>query len=259
METPTMNSEEYFNILKSHKQTMTEAGLEEFYLNCLMMLEKLKVTNQIEAMQKVIFLIETVEKEKQALNCNINQYILKEHIDKYIEEIADDDVSIIELSRYERIVPDEIIHKVEQCKDIFDNFYVLFTDYSSEHKRKIENERKNTDPILFGTFEDDKNVNDRMYFIGDWVDEYCDLTLSKFLTEYQQKTTMSEIDILHTVNQAPQTIQELKEKINRLTFDSNIGKYVDLTQPSPPNAKKNNKETKHKSIWTIIKDIFNIK
>lgn len=240
----TISSEEYFEKLKSHKEEMTKQGLEEFYLNCLYMLHKYEITNQIDAMKKVIFLLEVAGKEKQLLDLKINHYIYKEHIDEYIKAIADDDVSIIELSRYERIIPDEVTEKIENCKEIFDNFYVLFTDYSSTHQRKIERERKNQDPILFGTFENDENIAERFYFIADWIDEYCDLTLDKFLNDFKQKKSVGRSEILKDIYTS-EKLSDMKEKLSNLHFDVERGKFVER-----------NSKPKQKSVWQRIKEWF---
>jgi hypothetical protein len=49
---------------------------------------------------------------------------------------------------------------------------------------------KAKDPILFGVLKGTRNL----YFIGDWIDEYCDLTLDKFLStlEMEEARKLSE-------------------------------------------------------------------
>jgi hypothetical protein len=42
---------------------------------------------------------------------------------------------------------------------------------------------KAKDPILFGVLKGTRNL----YFIGDWIDEYCDLTLDKFLSTLEME------------------------------------------------------------------------
>lgn len=39
------------------------------------------------------------------------------------------------------------------------------------------------DPILFGVIRN----SDKLYYIADWVDEYCDLTLEKMFETLQDK------------------------------------------------------------------------
>jgi hypothetical protein len=76
---------DYFQKLKSSKEIMTEAKLENFYNNCLSMLEKFQITGQLDGMKKVIFLAETVTREKKILDAGITQYVYKNAIDEYIE------------------------------------------------------------------------------------------------------------------------------------------------------------------------------
>jgi hypothetical protein len=49
---------------------------------------------------------------------------------------------------------------------------------------------KAKDPILFGVVKGTRNL----YYIGDWIDEYCDLTLDKFLSvlEMEEARKLSE-------------------------------------------------------------------
>ena len=206
-----LSSEQYFNILKNKKQVMTQMKLDEFYDNCLAMLERFRITGQIDGMKKIAFLAEYTVKEKQLLDIGITEYVHKYDIDDYIDNISDDDVSIIELSKYERIIPDDIIGKIVTCKDIFDEMYVLFTDYTSQHKRKIESERKNNDPILFGVFKSKRTFHDRFYIIGDWEDEYCHLTMEKFLADFHAKGKKVALKDIYT----PEKLEELKKMLNK--------------------------------------------
>jgi len=208
---------DYFQKLKSSKEEMTEAKLENFYNNCLSILEKFQTTGQIDAMKKVIFLAETVTREKQILSAGITQYVYKNAIDEYIESIADDDVSIIELEKYERVIPDDIIEKVAICKDLFDEMYVLFTDYTYDHQKKIETERINKDPILFGALKNGNIFHDRFYVIGDWEDEYCHLTMEKFLSDFKAKGKNANLKDIYT----PEKLEDLKNLINKTKIKGN--------------------------------------
>ncbi|MEN7436416.1 hypothetical protein AAGV27_14815 [Bacillus velezensis] len=95
-----------------------------------------------------------------------------------------------------------------------DRFYVVFTDYTGKVERQIEKERRDKDPILFGTFQDESSgtLIERFYFIGDWEDEYCDLTLDKMISEVQE---VKESNIAMTIN-TPQDIEQLKKQLNSM-------------------------------------------
>lgn len=206
---------EYFEIVKERKQTVTDEDLSRIYDNCLAMLNKYKITGQTSGMRKLLFHLESIEAEREIVKMGITTFIYKDDIEEYIDNIAKDVVKIIELEKYEREIPDEIVAIIAQVKDKFDQLYVLFTDYTGKVERQVEKERRAKDPILFGTFQNEKTrtVIDRFYFLGDWEDEYCDLTLDKMVNEVQ---VSKERNIVRTIK-TPQDIEELKKQLDQLT------------------------------------------
>ena len=143
-------------------------------------------------------------------------------------------MKIIDLESYEREIPDEIVEIIQKVKDKFDQLYVVFTDYTGEHERKVEKERREKDPILFGAFKDKGNsvIIDRFYYLGDWIDEYCDLTLDKMVNECEK---VGKRNIVHSIS-TPEDIEEFKQQlgkyysINTLTISGNIK----MTEESKP-------------------------
>ena len=176
---------EYFDIVKSRKQTITDEKLLEIYDNCLDLLNKYKITGQKAGIKKLLFHLECIEAEREIVKMGITTFIYRDDIEEYIDNIAKNTVKIIELENYEREIPDEIVNVIEQVKEKFDKLYVLFTDYTGKVERQVEKARRQKDPILFGTFQSAKTraVIDRFYFLGDWEDEYCDLTLDKMVNQ----------------------------------------------------------------------------
>jgi len=209
-----LNPSEYFEIVKARKQTITDEDLSKIYDNCLELLNKYKITGQTAGMRKLLFHLESVESEREIVKMGITTFIYRDDIEEYIDNIAKDTVKIIELEKYEREIPDEIVAIIEQVKDKFDQLYVLFTDYTGKVERQVEKERRQKDPILFGTFQNEKTktVIDRFYFLGDWEDEYCDLTLDKMVNEVE---TSKKRNIVRTIN-TPKDIEELKEQLDKL-------------------------------------------
>ena len=94
-------------------------------------------------------------------------------------------LSLDYIQNYGRVIPTDVIKKkIEADKlHVFDNYVVLHYDpdgksyVATEKERKKEVEKKK-DPILFGVIMG----SDKLYYIADWIDEYCDLTFDK-LTE----------------------------------------------------------------------------
>ncbi len=221
-----LNPSEYFEIVKARKQTVTDEDLSRIYDNCLDLLNKYKITGQTAGMRKLLFHLESIEAEREIVKMGITTFIYRDDIEEYIDNIAKDTVKIIELENYEREIPDEIVAIIEQVKDKFDQLYVLFTDYTGKVERQVEKERRQKDPILFGTFQNEKTrtVIDRFYFLGDWEDEYCDLTLDKMVNEVEASKNRN---IVRTVN-TPEDIEELKKQLEQLVPTNDVFRINDI-------------------------------
>ena len=92
--------------------------------------------------------------------------------------------------------------------------YVVFTDYTGEMERKVETHNRLKDPILFGSFfdVDSEVIVERFYFLGDWVDDFCDLTLDKMVAEVYDRTG---VDIEKKIK-TPEDIEELRAQLENL-------------------------------------------
>jgi hypothetical protein len=240
--TPT----DYFNGVKDKKQTITDEELVKIYDNALVLLDKYNKTGQISGMKKLIFQLETTEKELAIVRMGINTFVYRDDIEEYIEDISDKAVKIIEMKYYEREIPDEIVEAVEKTKNLFDEFYIVFTDYTGEDTKRIEQERRDKDPILFGAFKDSDSKRmfvDRFYYIGDWEDDYCDLTLEKMVNEMKDKKDKSIIRTIKT----PKDIEELKQQLRQLE-SSDKSSNTFIVKPDPPV-----KENIFKKVITFFK------
>ncbi|WNM50544.1 transposase [Staphylococcus phage Alsa_1] len=56
-----------------------------------------------------------------------------------------------------------------------------------------------------------------MYVIGDWVDEYCDLTMDKLISEFAKKDKQVEYKI-----KEPLSLNELKREIYETDKDKQV-------------------------------------
>lgn len=234
--TPT----EYFNLLKEKKVKITDEELQGIYDNCLQLLNKYNITGQTKAMKKLIFHLETIEKERGIVKSGIDTFVYRDDIEEYIDNISKNTVKIIDLENYEREIPDDIVLAYEKVKDKFDKAYVVFTDYTGKVERQVTKERREKDPILFATFQDksSQTVIDRFYYIGDWEDKYCDLTLDKMVNEIKTETNR---DIAFNIK-TPKDINELKEQLNKLE--------------SASNGFRMNNTVENKSLFQNIKTFF---
>ena len=87
-------------------------------------------------------------------------------------------VSLIYLNNFTRLLPPDVIKRLEEMNklEVFDNYAVLTYDPNGTKKGETEAEReKRKDPILFGLIAG----SHKLYYICDWIDEKCDLTLQQ--------------------------------------------------------------------------------
>ena len=213
-----MSPAEYFESLKGKKETMTDEKLAQVYDNAMILMKRYKITGQKLAMKKLAFYIDKLEKERELVKLGFCDYIYKDAIEDYIDNIADGVVKIVELENYERDLPDSVIDIVEKVNGIFTNLYVIFTDYTGRVERKVKAHRREKDPILVGGFmnRDSMGLSDRLYLLADWIDPYCDLTLEKMITEIKMKKGKAPIHQF----EIPETLEEMKKDLGSIRSEN---------------------------------------
>ena len=261
---PTLTPSEYFDKLKDAKQTITIEKLKQSYDVILKLADKYQRTGQDRSLGKLKFLAETLNQEEKLIPLGVTTFVYRDAIEDYIDNVANDVVKIIELSDYMREIPDEIVEVIDKTKDIFTDFYVVFSDYTGKEERRVEQQRRDKDPILFGCFRKINCVADRFYFLGDWVDEYCDLTLDKLVDKYREKHDGNVPT--HAIDM-PQSSEELLELLksyepskkkddSRFILKSTNSESVFDTLINNTN---NPKTPKKKSFFKKVRSIFNSK
>ena len=93
-------AKEYFDDLKQKKNQVTDEDLSKIYDNCLTLMKKYLTTGQVTGAKKLMFHLDTIEKERQIVSMGVNTFLYKDDIEYYIDNIAADAVKIIELERY---------------------------------------------------------------------------------------------------------------------------------------------------------------
>lgn len=84
------------------------------------------------------------------------------------------------LKNFSRPIPQDVIDKITKMNEleVFDNYVILYYDPDGKiYKETANEEAKRRDPIIFGVIAGSK----KLYYIADWIDEYCDLTLDAFV------------------------------------------------------------------------------
>lgn len=105
-------------------------------------------------------------------------------------------ISLCYVSNFGRPIPNDVIEKkvLADQLHVFDNYCILHYDPEKKSYKMTAEERekeriKKNDPILFGVLRGSRDL----YYIADWVDEKCDLTLDKFIKTLDEKEENFEI------------------------------------------------------------------
>ena len=184
----------YFDYVKELKNKLDETEYAVIIDNALTMLEKTKKTGQTEMAKKLAHQVELAMREVDAAKKGFDIFVYRKDIETFIDKVEKKAIKIIELSRYTRDIPDEKLDDITKAKEIFDELYIVYTDYSLKDTKKVAKARRDKDPIVFGAFfdktsdkEDSIYVEDRLFFITDWVEDNCDLTLEEIVRKTDDK------------------------------------------------------------------------
>lgn len=114
---------------------------------------------------------------------NFYQKITEEQLVNFVKK-SEKGIQLCYIKNFARPIPQSVINIKKRADEllVFDNYCVLYYDNKTKSYQKTKEElelerRKKSDPILFGMVHGSRNL----YYVADWIDEYCDLTLEEFL------------------------------------------------------------------------------
>jgi hypothetical protein len=190
--------------------------------------------------ERLALMLTVAVRESEACVCGYEKFIHKDHLNKFIGSVRGRTVLFGKLESFPRLIPDGIKNKIKMCKlkNIFDEYWIVYTDYTGEKEKIKTNKEKirEKDPIVFGTFSFQEDV---LYVIGDWIDEYCDITIDKVVEKLRKDDPEYNLG----------SIPELSEKnLKKLVEEVKI-RHLRLKGTNPSNFQDNMvKEDEDKSV-----------
>lgn len=142
------------------------------------MLKALEGSLQRRVKTEVFYELNKVEIEKKLKNTEFNRYQTEESLIEFIKSCKKG-LCLTEIEYFQKVIPEKVMTKINKADDlkIFDNFYILHYDPNSVKNIYYTAEPKPQDPIVFGVI----SGCTKLFFIADWVDEYCNLTYKDIL------------------------------------------------------------------------------
>ena len=192
---PEITVQEFFSSLKNTAEELTLVdGRARGYDAAL---ERARKTGQRALVERLQAGIRAVRAETQLHAIKLTQTLSEETLVKFVK-MSPKGLRLDWVRNFTRVIPDDVLEAKQRCDErhIFDNYVILH--YDPEGKAWAETQQDiddRKDPILFGVLGGTR----KLYFVGDWIDEYCDLTLDQIadvLYEGQERAPSTAADEL---------------------------------------------------------------
>jgi hypothetical protein len=198
----TMSVIEFFGSVRdSVEQLELVAGRAEGYAAAI---KATVVSGQEAFREKLVKNLLGVRAETQLLAMGLSKYLREETVVEFVKQ-SPRGLRLDFIKNFTRVVPPELLKLKAEAdeRSIFDNYAVLHYDPESKSWAETEKEKaKRKDPILFGLMDGRR----LLYYVGDWVDEFCDLTLDQ-IADKLGKTVVESIpkDVTPDIREAAGT------------------------------------------------------
>lgn len=260
----------YFKFVKSKMTKLEQKEMHERLAKLQVLVRQAEDLEQKALYEEFARKIAICVREQELNVCGIEYIVNKVSISKYKDKVKDVDIKFKKLEEYDRPIPANVTKRLNKFKKLkmFDNYMVLYLDYKEkidiDNKKKAVAEVKTNkqkikekDPILFGTLDYEP---DKLYFIADWVDEYCDLTLDKFLQTIKKDDLEYELEQFESIDEEyiQRMVRESRERQTRLK-NTNSGNYKKFMEEEDVVKVVKNLQDKSKKFSNKIKELFSKK
>lgn len=182
-----LSVEEFFKSVKS--SSINLELLDERLVGYKLLLARAESSGQVALKEKLLGDIEVIKYESVLLSAGFSKVVSEDLVIEFYKKCKKG-LRLDWVKNFTRIIPCEVIevkNRLDELK-VFDNYVVLHYDPQGNAYKKTKEEEK--DPILFGVIRG----SNKLYFVGDWIDEVCDLTLEK-LGEVVGQDALDEVSL----------------------------------------------------------------
>ncbi len=237
----------YFSFVKSKLEKIHKDKLKRRLEKLIKYVEYARNSGQVALFEESARKAIEIAREQEAHSCGIDYFIEKQYVDKYINNVKDRVVKSTNWSEFPRIAPKEVVDKLNYLREnnIFDEYKVVYMDYTKEVIKSTKQKVIEKDPILFGVFN---SKPDFFYFIIDWEDDFCSLTFNTLVEKVgklDEKFQLGKIPVINDkyIESLQKELDINKEKLN----NTNRSNFRDTA--SSIGSKDLNVEETHYKAW----------
>lgn len=215
-----INAGLYFRYVKKKFTKIQKAELESRLKKLLHLQLQAEITDQKGLLEQVESMLLVAAREQVLFVKKLDRFIMKTHIDKFLSKTQN--VFLTTLDKFPRPIPADVQKKIKSVRElqVFDEFKIVYTDYTSQPVAKASADKiREKDPIIFGVMT---GAPDRLYYIADWVDEFCDLTLDKLVERCKPEDNQELVKRLDEldIGELTRRVQNRLEALNQTTREN---------------------------------------
>ena len=178
---------EFFDEVKDNVSEFPKLEEHIDYINEKMAI--LQKSGQIDMMLKFKERLQLIESEIKVRDGGFKHFVTEDNIVKFVLKSVRG-LKLDYILKFDRIIPEDVVATKDKAEEllIFDNYVVLHYDPASAEllKKEVQATEEKKDPILFGLIKG----SNKLYFIDDWIDEFCDLTFDKLIEAIEIDDTL---------------------------------------------------------------------
>lgn len=139
-------------------------------------------------------------KESELLSVGINKSIHQDTVHKFMDMVEDRVVKYSTLERFPRVIPKGVRSEIRRIQraGVFQELWILYIDHTDTELKTNKDKILEKDPILFGKLRPNEET---LYYITDWVDEYCDLSFAAMVETIQEDDPEFKSDIIPEIDE----------------------------------------------------------
>ena len=204
----------YFKFLKSKLKQSNVADLKVRVNKLKALADKAWASGQSGLAEQFEESLVIILREQEIAAAGFGKFVLTEDINRFLFIVRERTVKQCDLKNFPRLIPDKVQKKLSAVRslNIFDEFVVLYNDPLDQKLAKTTKQKVvEKDPILFGKVSFDPT---RYFFIIDWVDEHCDLTMEKFIADFSSKIR-EEYALSEIQEPSQQSLEAVRLKVEK--------------------------------------------
>jgi hypothetical protein len=188
---PELTVGDFFKSIKNSSEELVL--LSDRIKNYESVIDHLKATGQQALYEQMSFDMESHRSESQLYASGHRKIITEANVIEFAKLVTRK-IRLDWIRNYVRCIPSKAVDLKRKLDDlhIFDNYVVMHFDPENTGSAMTEDDK---DPILFGVIFGQH----KLYYVADWIDEYCDLTFDK-MVETLGEAAISANDITANVS-----------------------------------------------------------